>query len=102
MVQVFWISINCSLAYFCQHDMIFSVKHEDLFKWAAKSPLLTAAFGTYFIYNSTRHSLENENVQKFIHDKDQQFDIIVSEELFHDAHLMFGQQFNAPIVTICE
>lgn len=82
--------------------MIFAVKHEDLFKWAAKSQLLTTIFGTYFIYNSTRHSLENENLQKFIHNTDQQFDIIVNEELLHDAHLMFGQQFNAPIVTICE
>lgn len=72
-----------------------------MFKWVAKSSLLTAAFGTYFIYNSTKHSLESDNVQKFIHKNNQHFDIIVSEELVHDAHLMFGRQFNAPIVTIC-
>lgn len=83
-------------------SLVFLVKHEDMFNWAAKSPFLTAAFGTYFIYSSTKHSLEDENVQKFIHNKDQRFDIIVSEDLLHDAHLMFGQKFNAPIVTICE
>lgn len=60
-----------------------------------------AAVATYFISNSTKYGLETDNVQNFIHRSDLKFDLVIVEEILHDAFLMFGQKFNAPVVTIC-
>lgn len=46
------------------------------------------------------YTLSNANVQKLINSENLHFDLVINEEFFHDAFLMFGFKFNAPIVTI--
>lgn len=48
------------------------------------------------------YALSTKNVQAFIQSENYQFDIVINEEFFHDAFLMFGHKFKAPTVTICE
>lgn len=48
------------------------------------------------------HGLNVSNVQKLIHSKNQHFDLVINEDMFHEAWLMFAHKFNAPIITICE
>lgn len=50
---------------------------------------------------SSKHALNTKNVQKLIHSNDLHFDLIINNEMFHEAWLMFGYKFNAPVVTIC-
>lgn len=61
-----------------------------------------ALFGPYFFATSTKHAFENERMQQFIHSEDQQFDLVLIEEVLHDGFWMFGHKFKAPIVSICE
>jgi glucuronosyltransferase len=49
---------------------------------------------------TTTHALENIDIQKFIVRKDLHFDLIISEQFFQEAFLMFAHKFKAPIVTI--
>lgn len=49
---------------------------------------------------SADYALSSANVQAFMQRSDQQFDVIVNEEFFHDSFLMFGHKFKAPLVTI--
>lgn len=50
----------------------------------------------------SNHCLSNSNVQKFLHRNDLHFDLVINEEFFMDSLLMFGQKFNAPLMTICK
>jgi glucuronosyltransferase len=49
---------------------------------------------------TTAHALENIEVQKFIVRKGLKFDLIIAEQFFQEAFLMFAHKFKAPIVTI--
>lgn len=51
---------------------------------------------------SAGHALNSKSVQEFIKRTDLHFDLVINEEIYHDAFLMFGKKFNAPVVTICE
>lgn len=44
---------------------------------------------------------ENTNFQKFIASTEHTFDVILSEDFFSDAYLMFAHKFQAPVVTVC-
>lgn len=63
---------------------------------------MIAAFGSYIFASSTKHAFENQYMQQFIHSENQQFDLIIIEEIMHDSFLMFGHKFKAPIVSICK
>uniref|UniRef100_A0A182PLS9 UDP-glycosyltransferases domain-containing protein n=1 Tax=Anopheles epiroticus TaxID=199890 RepID=A0A182PLS9_9DIPT len=51
--------------------------------------------------STTQYALENENVQQFIEQDDTDFDVIVSEQFYQEAFLMFAHKYRAPIVTLC-
>lgn len=46
------------------------------------------------------YALNDPKVRKLAHSNDLTFDLVVSEQFFHEAWLMFAYKFNAPIVTI--
>lgn len=50
--------------------------------------------------STTKYALENPNVQQFIEQDDNDFDLIISEQFFQEAFLMFAHKYRAPIVTI--
>lgn len=56
----------------------------------------------FFPVMTADHALSSQNVKDFINSNNYQFDIVINEEFFHDAFLMFGHKFQAPTVTICE
>uniref|UniRef100_A0A182KAS7 UDP-glycosyltransferases domain-containing protein n=1 Tax=Anopheles christyi TaxID=43041 RepID=A0A182KAS7_9DIPT len=51
--------------------------------------------------STTQYALENENVQQFIEQDDTDFDVIISEQFYQEAFLMFAHKYRAPIVTLC-
>lgn len=53
-------------------------------------------------YSTTEYALKHENVQRFLHATDQHYDLILAEQYYQDAFLMFGHKFKAPIVSICK
>lgn len=73
---------------------------DDLFRTSVDSSVMKTwripSIGT----QSTNYSLSNANVHKFIHKKNLSFDLVINEELYHDAYLMFGFKFRAPIILI--
>lgn len=52
--------------------------------------------------STTQYALENENVQQFIEQDDTDFDVIISEQFYQEAFLMFAHKYRAPIVTLCK
>lgn len=48
---------------------------------------------------TTEHALKDPKVEKFIKHEDT-FDLIISEQFFQEAFLMFAHKFECPIVTI--
>lgn len=80
----------------------FTVKHEDMYTEVSNSPFKTAALLSYFANKSADYALSSKNVQAFINRTDLQFDLVINEDIYHDAFLMFGWKFNAPTVTICK
>ncbi|XP_049301320.1 uncharacterized protein LOC125774984 [Anopheles funestus] len=51
--------------------------------------------------STTQYALEDENVQQFIEQDDTDFDVIISEQFYQEAFLMFAHKYRAPIVTLC-
>lgn len=73
---------------------------EELFKRATKSEfafLFEMSMGFGMISN---YSLNSKSVQELIHRDDLEFDLVINEEFFHDAFLMFGHKFKAPTITL--
>lgn len=48
---------------------------------------------------TTEHALQTQVVQKFIQREDH-FDLVLSEQFFQESFLMFAYKFSCPIVTI--
>lgn len=55
-----------------------------------------------FANASLDYALADENVKEFIHRTDLHFDLVINEDIYYDALLMFGHKFRAPVVTICK
>lgn len=51
-------------------------------------------------YKTTKYILEDRKVQELIGRDDLHFDLILAEQFYQEAMLMFAHKFNAPIVTM--
>lgn len=70
------------------HDMSF---------WTTKEMLRLVGTST------TEYALKHPNVKELLYgEKKHHYDLILTEQFFQDAFLMFGQKFKAPIVSICK
>ncbi|BFF96300.1 UDP-glucuronosyltransferase 2B20 [Drosophila madeirensis] len=49
---------------------------------------------------TTEHAFRDAKVQRLIESKDDHYDLVILEQFFHEAFLMFGKRFNCPVVTI--
>jgi glucuronosyltransferase len=49
---------------------------------------------------STEHALKSKAVKDFIKNDKTKFDLILAEQFFQEAMLMFAHKYKAPIVTI--
>lgn len=49
---------------------------------------------------TTEHALKDPKVQKLIASQNDHYDLVILEQFFHEAFLMFGKKFNCPVVTI--
>eukprot|EP00099_Drosophila_melanogaster_P005248 NP_001246079.1 uncharacterized protein Dmel_CG10178, isoform B [Drosophila melanogaster] len=49
---------------------------------------------------TTEHAFKDPKVKKLIESKDDHYDLVIIEQFFHEAFLMFGKRFNCPVVTI--
>ncbi|XP_013100404.2 UDP-glycosyltransferase UGT5 isoform X1 [Stomoxys calcitrans] len=49
---------------------------------------------------TSEHALNDRKVKALIASKDQQFDLVILEQFFHESFLMFGHKFKCPVVTI--
>lgn len=62
----------------------------------------TVALTVDFVKDSCKHTFQNDQLQKFIKSEIQHFDLVLIEDCWADAFLVFGHKFNAPIALICE
>lgn len=57
-----------------------------------------------FLYNlgleTAQHGFTRENVRDFIRNDDSHFDVILAEQLYQEAYLMFAHKYKAPIVSV--
>ncbi|XP_017837392.1 UDP-glucuronosyltransferase 2B31 [Drosophila busckii] len=49
---------------------------------------------------TTEHALQDVQLRQLINSQNEHFDLVIIEQFFHEALLMFGHKFNCPIVTI--
>lgn len=52
--------------------------------------------------STTEYALQHPNIQRLLHATDKHYDLILTEQFFQDAFLMFAHKFQAPIVSICK
>lgn len=52
-------------------------------------------------YSTTQYALNHSNVQKLLYADDKHYDLILVEQFYQDAFLMFAHKFQAPIISIC-
>ncbi|XP_065082716.1 UDP-glycosyltransferase UGT5-like [Ochlerotatus camptorhynchus] len=57
-----------------------------------------------FLYSmgveTTQHGFTRENVREFIQQDESHFDLILAEQFYQEAYLMFAHKYKAPIVTV--
>lgn len=75
---------------------------DDVFKSVYQNDFAHLERYTQVTLASSKHALNDMNVQKLIHSKDLHFDLVINEEFCHEAWLMFAYKFNAPVITICK
>lgn len=75
-------------------ESIFEIEHQDNFQTVRLYEMLSTP--------SSDYGLNSPNVQKLIHSNDLHFDLVITEEFFHESWLMFAYKFDAPIITICK
>lgn len=73
-----------------------------MFKQDSFPVFKTVKMFSEFGYISAAYALNDKKVQEFIHRSDLHFDLVINEDILHDAFLMFGHKFQAPVVTICK
>lgn len=73
-----------------------------MFKQDSLAVFNTVKIFSDFGYMSSAYALNDKKVHKFIHRNDLHFDLVINEEVFHDAFLMMAYKFKAPVVTICK
>lgn len=78
------------------------VNDEELFKTRKSTQFESLKIFTDFGSSSCAHFLNDKKVQEIIHRNDLHFDLVIHEEVYHDALLMFAHKFGAPLVTICK
>ncbi|XP_055312528.1 UDP-glucosyltransferase 2-like isoform X2 [Sitodiplosis mosellana] len=83
------------------YNMQNIIKDEDIYKVVHYSPFAVVDAFRSFANASLDYALADKNVKKFIHRTDLHFDLVINEDIYYDALLMFGHKFKAPIVTIC-
>ncbi|XP_030239676.1 UDP-glucuronosyltransferase 2B13 isoform X2 [Drosophila navojoa] len=49
---------------------------------------------------TTEHALQDPQVKRLIESQDEHYDLVILEQYFHEAFLMFGHKFKCPVVTI--
>lgn len=72
-----------------------------VFEAESSSVLSSLLFLPMIGKGSADHALNSSNVQKFLHDDSQSFDLVINEEFFMESFSMFAYRFNAPLLTIC-
>lgn len=84
--------------------LIFSylVPPEEVFKKSSGSPFVERTKLAFFSKVLVEHTLKSKAVRELSLRSDLQFDLVINEEFFHDAYLMFGHKFKAPVVTFCK
>lgn len=78
----------------------FPVTQEQVFAAHYVSPFMSVKWLYGLGLDNSEHGLRDAKVQQLINSDTQHFDLIVSEQFFQDAWLLFAHKFNAPIVTI--
>lgn len=73
-----------------------------MYKTVQYSPFGVVDAFRSFANASLDYALDDKNVKKFIRRTDLHFDLVINEDIYYDALLMFGHKFKAPIVTICK
>lgn len=82
--------------------IIISVPVSDIFEAKYTSDLSNLLLYWNVGLTTTKFALENPNVQQFIEQDDSVFDLVISEQFYQEAFLMFAHKYRAPIVTIGE
>lgn len=82
--------------------LVFTVKDEDMYKTVHYSPFAVVDAFRSFANASLDYALADNSVKEFIHRTDLHFDLVINEDIYYDALLMFGQMFQTPVVTICK
>lgn len=75
-------------------SQVFAAQSGDVFSNFIMMPMLG--------YGAADHALNSSNVQKFLHDDSQSFDLVINEEFYMESFSMFAYKFKAPLVTICK
>lgn len=89
---IFWTTITYAFLIPVPISDIFNSKYSS--DWSNLVLYWKAGLAT------TQYALENTNVQQFIEQDDTDFDLVISEQFFQEAFLMFAHKYRAPIVTI--
>lgn len=50
--------------------------------------------------STAEYALKHPNVQKLIDSTDQHFDLVIAEQYYQEAFLMFAHKFKAPVITL--
>ena len=79
---------------------VFSVTQEKIFEMKFNSQFEMLKTYWWMGLESTAHALKTAAVRDFIANDDTNFDLVVSEQFFQEAMLMFAHKYKAPIVTI--
>lgn len=49
---------------------------------------------------NSEHILKHSKVQELINDQEQQFDLVVADQDFHESFFLFAHKFKCPLVTV--
>ncbi|XP_055548557.1 UDP-glycosyltransferase UGT5-like isoform X2 [Wyeomyia smithii] len=81
-------------------DMPYYFPVSDIFEAKYSGDLSNLFLYWHVGISTTKYALRDPNVQHFIEQDDSSFDLVISEQFYQEAFLMFAHKYRAPIVTI--
>lgn len=78
------------------------IKSTDIFKLSELTFWQTKELYRIVGYVTSEHALKHPDVQRLLHADNLHYDLILTEQYYQDALLLFAHKFQAPMVSICK
>lgn len=98
--QIWQLDSSLIIAYVSPRSVSPAVPKKNIFSMQFASDFQNLQMWWQIGLMTTEHALQDVKLRQLIESQDEHYDLVILEQFFHEAFLMFGHKFSCPVVTI--